>query len=458
LSEAGEFRGAEAKASVQAERALLVGVVLRNNQQQFDDLQELTSLIQTAGAQVVGKVIQRRSRIDSAFYIGKGKAGQLAELVEQHKAEIVVFDNDLSPAQVRDLEKIINRKVIDRSELILDIFATRAKTRQARLQVELAQLQYTYPRLRHMWTHLERIAGVGGGGSVGMVGGIGTRGPGETQIETDRRLVRRRIDILRGQLKSIDKRKLREIKGRSDFFTISIVGYTNAGKSTLINALTGSGLYVEDKLFATLDTRTRRWELGRGRVALLSDTIGFVRDLPHHLIASFRATLEETIHADLLINVIDASDLRAEYQVRTVQSVLKDLGCADKPTITVFNKIDMVQDDGVLGVLRQVCGGDGLAISAASGQGLDLLAQRACRYYHQPAVHLTVELSCTAGKLISFLQQHADIHQQRYIEDRMQIDLTISRGWIGPMMKFGGLLEVLACSDPQVLELINGDR
>ncbi len=458
MSKAREARGAEAKASVQAERALLVAVVLRNNQQQFDDLQELTLLAQTAGAQVAGKVIQRRGRIDPAFYIGKGKARQLGELAEQHEAEVVIFDNDLSPAQVRDLEEVIDRKVIDRSELILDIFATRARTGQARLQVELAQLQYTYPRLRHMWTHLERIAGAGGAGAVGMVGGIGTRGPGETQIETDRRLVRRRIDILKGQLKSIDKRKLREIKGRSDFFTVSIVGYTNAGKSTLINALTGSGLYVEDKLFATLDTRTRRWELGQGRVALLSDTVGFVRDLPHHLIASFRATLEETIHADLLINVVDASDLRAEYHISTVQSVLKDLGCADKPTITVFNKIDMVQDDGALGVLRQVCGGNGLAISAASGQGLELLTQQACGYYHQPAVHLTVELSCTAGKLISFLQQHADIHQQRYIDDRTQMELTISRGWIGPMMKYDGSLEVLACSDPQVLEQINGQR
>jgi len=447
----------ENKPSVIAERAILVGVILPEQDQRFDDLKELESLAVTAGARIVGRMVQRRQRPDAAYYIGRGKAGELADLVKQLDGQVVIFDNDLSPAQVRDLEEVVHCKVIDRSELILDIFATRARTRQARLQVELAQLQYTYPRLRHMWTHLERIAGAGGGTGAGAVGGIGTRGPGETQIETDRRLVRKRIDILRRQLKSIDQRKLRQIKGRADFFTISLVGYTNAGKSTLLNALTGADAYVEDKLFATLDTRTRKWDLGQGRTALLSDTVGFVRDLPHHLVASFRATLEETIHADLLIHVVDASSPQAEHQLRTVQSVLSDLGCQDKPVVTVFNKMDKVGDDGTLRVLKHLCP-NGLAISAATGAGLDRLRETVCRYYHHPAVHLTLQVDCASGKLLTFLRRHARIHQQDYAEQTAQMELTISRDWIGAMMRFDGRIKVLACSDPQVMQQLTQAR
>ena len=248
------------------ERAVLVGVQAKERRGNYKDdgLAELTALAQTAGAVIVGHVQQKLSRIHPGTYIGSGKASQLAEKVCLDKADAVIFDNDLTPGQIRELEKIIGCKVLDRSELILDIFATRAKTKQAKLQVELAQLEYTYPRLTRMWGHLDSVAGAGGGTAAGAVGGIGTRGTGEKQLEIDRRLVSRRITELKRELKTIDRRKLREIAGRRDFFTICIVGYTNAGKSTLMNALTDAGVYVEDKLFATLDTRTRRWWPAQG--------------------------------------------------------------------------------------------------------------------------------------------------------------------------------------------------
>jgi len=448
----------ETKASVRSERTILVAVILDGGDDEaFDGLAELESLAVTAGAKIVATMVQQRRRPNAAYYIGKGKAGQLADLAAERQAEIVIFDNDLTAAQIRDLEDVVRCRVLDRSELILDIFATRAATRQARLQVQLAQLQYTYPRLRHMWTHLERIAGAAGGGSIGAVGGIGTRGPGETQIETDRRLVRRQIDVLKKQLKSIDNRKLRELKGRRDSFTVSLVGYTNAGKSTLLNKLTGADVYVEDKLFATLDTRTRRWDLGQGRVALLSDTVGFVKNLPHHLVASFKATLEETIHADLLIHVVDAASGRVEQEISTVRSVLEDLKCQDKNVVTVFNKIDKLTDEAVLQIPRRMCPG-GLAVSAVSGEGLDSLTERICRYYHQPAVHLTLEVDYSAGKLLAFLQKHAEILDQQYSDHKSRLELTISRSWIGPMMKYDGVMSVLNCSDDELFEEISRRR
>jgi GTP-binding protein HflX len=274
------------------ERAFLVGAYPRegNFDRKQDHLLELMALTETAGAIVVGRTQQRLNRIHPGTYIGKGKAQELAEAVERLKANVVIFDNDLSPGQIRELEEIIKSKVLDRSELILDIFATRAKTKQAKLQVELAQLEYTYPRLTRMWSHLDTVTAAGG--SVGGVGGIGTRGTGEKQLEIDRRIVSKRITELKRELEVIDKRKLREIDGRKDFYTLCLVGYTNAGKSTLMNALAKADVYVEDKLFATLDTRTRKWQVDSGVEVLLSDTVGFISKLPHHLVASFKATLE----------------------------------------------------------------------------------------------------------------------------------------------------------------------
>ena len=291
---------------------MLVGVILPDSTADpRDPLGELGSLAKTAGAKVVGRIIQRRHKVDAGSYIGSGKAEEIAALAVAEDAEVVIFDNDLTPSQIGQLEKIINQhagrrygegiNVIDRSELILDIFATRARTYEAKLQVELAQMEYTYPRLAKMWGHLERIASGAGGGM-----GIGTRGPGETQLETDRRLVRKRVSVLKADIAKVQDRKTRLVADRTArHFTVCVVGYTNAGKSTLFNALTTAGTYADDKLFATLDTKTRAWKLERGTDVLLSDTVGFVRDLPHNLVASFRATLEEAVHADLLLHVLD---------------------------------------------------------------------------------------------------------------------------------------------------------
>ncbi len=317
--------------TVHLERAVLVSVALPHRPWISDDpLDELRGLATTAGAVVVASILQKREHVVPASYIGKGKLVELQEAVEAHDADVVIFDNDLSPAQTRNLEKATSIKVIDRSELILDIFASRARTVAARLQVELAQLEYALPRLRRMWTHLSRYKG-----------GIGLRGPGETQLEEDRRLVTLRIRDLKAKLVVVQARKQREVRGRSEEHTVSLVGYTNAGKSTLMNALTGADVYVEDKLFSTLDTRTRQWHLPPppmtaesaatrgGYKVLLSDTVGFIRDLPHHLIASFKATLEETRQARLLLHVVDASSPFAERQIQAVTSVLKELDCAE---------------------------------------------------------------------------------------------------------------------------------
>src|SRR5204862_2199362 len=276
-----------------------------------------------------------------------GKAIEIAHLAAMHEADVVVFDNDLSPSQIGELEKIINEeigtprgeagvKVLDRSELILDIFATRAQTHEAKLQVELAQMEYTYPRLMKMWGHLERIQSGAGGGI-----GIGTRGPGETQLETDRRIVRKKISDLKSEIETIQARKSRLVSKRNlEHFTVCIVGYTNAGKSTLFNTLTAAGTYADDKLFATLDTKTRAWRLERGTEVLLSDTVGFVRDLPHNLVASFKATLEEAVHADLLLHVLDVGHPHAEQQFQIVHEVLEEIGAKDKPELLLLNKID----------------------------------------------------------------------------------------------------------------------
>jgi GTP-binding protein HflX len=282
-------------------------------------LDELESLVSAAGGQTVARLIQRFSHSRSmtpATYIGSGKAQFLAELVEANEATVAVFDTELSPAQVRSLEEIVGCRVIDRSELILDIFASRARTRESRVQVELAQLQYTAPRLRGMWSHLERQAGTGG------AGGMGLRGPGEKQIEIDRRIISKRLTRLRAELETIHKRRKREVNARvGRHFCVGLVGYTNAGKSTLLNSLTSADAYSADKLFATLDTKTRRWRLPGGINMMLSDTVGFVRDLPHQLVASFRSTLQEALEADLLLHVIDASHPQVAEQLNLWENV-----------------------------------------------------------------------------------------------------------------------------------------
>ncbi|QKK09459.1 MAG: GTPase HflX [Planctomycetota bacterium] len=306
---------------VKAERAVLAAVRLPESRYDpADPFGELAALTAQAGAVVVGELEQRLERPVAGTYIGSGKLRDLAELAERLDASVIIFDHDLSPKQIANIEKVTNRKVLDRSELILDIFATRATTHAAKIQVEIAQLEYTFPRLRAMWGHLERIAG------GAAAGGVGTRGPGEQQLEIDRRLVQKRKSILQAELATIQARKRREVRARkNDHFTVGLVGYTNAGKSTLFNALTSGGAYADDRLFATLMTRTREWDLGGGLRVMLSDTVGFVRDLPHHLIASFRATLEEATHADLLLIVLDLADPAAEMHLETVLKTLDDV-------------------------------------------------------------------------------------------------------------------------------------
>lgn len=395
-----------------------------------DPLGELRSLATTAGANVVDHVIQRRDRPDVTRYIGRGKAEEIRRRVEIHDADVVIFDNDLSPAQIRELERCFDRKVVDRSELILDIFATRARTHEARMQVELAQLEYTAPRLRGMWTHLERIAGAGGATGAGAVGGIGTRGPGESQIEIDRRIVTKRVTMLKRKLAEIDERKVREVHQRNDQFTVALVGYTNAGKSTLMNALTGADVLVEDKLFATLDTKTRRWQLGRGQVALLSDTVGFVRDLPHHLVASFRATLEEAIHADLLLHVVDASSRSADRQVAAVMTVLRELECADHRILPVLNKIDVAQDEALVQTLEQRLPG-ALRVSAQTGLGIDKLVTRVSEVMRGEMRHARIRVPVADGRALAFLDHHAQILDRSYTDHSVELEVRLGARALG---------------------------
>ena len=385
------------------ERAILVGVLLSDGVFNPDDpLDEIRGLARTAGLIVAGGLLQKRREVDIATYIGSGKVDELKELVTAHEADLVVFDNDLSPSQTRNLEKALGVKVIDRTEVILDIFANRALTHEAHLQVELAQLDYALPRLKRMWTHLSRYKG-----------GIGFRGPGEKQLEEDRRLVVHRIQDLKAKLAKIQARKEREVAGRGDIATVSLVGYTNAGKSTLMNALTGAEVLIEDKLFATLDTRTRRWQFGGGGHVLLSDTVGFIRNLPHSLVASFKATLEEARQADLLLHVVDASSPDAEQQIEAVNAVLAELELTDHPTLLVLNKVDKVPDRSFLDVLR-AHHNDSVAISAAGGVGLDVLEQAVRERLAEQALEAEVETGVANGRVLSYLAQHAQIRDRSY--------------------------------------------
>jgi GTPase len=398
------------------ERAILVGVILPHSEVTTEDpLDELRGLAKTAGLMVVGSIVQKRHQIDIATYIGSGKVEELKNVVLAQEADVVLFDNDLGPAQTRNLEKQLEVKVVDRTEVILDIFATHAQTHEAHLQVELAQLEYALPRLKRMWTHLSRYKG-----------GIGVRGPGEKQLEEDRRLVAHRIHELKAKLAKIQARKEREVASRGDVPTISLVGYTNAGKSTLMNALTEAGVLVEDKLFATLDTRTRRWRFGGGGHALLSDTVGFIRALPHALVASFKATLEEARQAELLLHVVDASSPEAESQIQAVKTVLAELGLESHPTLLVLNKSDKVPDRSYLDVLKAHHSGS-VAISAACGEGLDRLEAAVRSTLSQRDLEAEIETGVSNGRVLAYLAQHAQIHNRIYDADRVRLHCHLPR-------------------------------
>jgi GTP-binding protein HflX len=410
---------------VRKERAILVGAIL-SAREEYDDLAELTALAESAGVIVVDRFQQKIRKISTVTYIGKGKAEMLDARVKRCKADVVIFDNDLSPRQIRELEKIINVKVLDRSELILDIFATRAKTKQAKLQVELAQLEYTYPRLKRMWSHLDSVAGAGGGTSAGAVGGIGTRGPGEQQLEIDRRLVNKRITQLKRDLVNIDKRRIREIDGRRGLFKICLIGYTNAGKSTLLNTLTDAGVFVEDRLFATLDTRTRKWMVGRGAEVLLSDTVGFIKNLPHQLIASFKATLEEAVNADLLLHIVDVSNPDALKQIESVNNVLAEIGCGENPILVVFNKVDVVRKVSDYEMLQTLYS-DAVCISAKTGYGLEQLNEAVLARYKGTIVLLRVSSSQSDGRVQSFLRAYGQVIEEQYLDGVVLIDAQLGR-------------------------------
>lgn len=404
---------------VASERAILVRILLPHHGVDREPLRELAGLATTAGAEVVGQLVQRREVPDVGTYLGKGKVEELRETVVRHDADVVIFDNDLSPAQTRNLEKILNVKVLDRTELILDIFANHAQTYEARLAVELAQLEYSLPRLKRMWTHLSRLKM-----------GIGMRGPGEKQLEVDRRLVEKRITDLRRELHAIEARKERQVASRRDHMTVSLVGYTNAGKSTLMNALTSAGVVAEDKLFATLDTRTRRWQLPNWGPVLLSDTVGFIRDLPHRLIASFKATLEEARQADLLLHVADASSPAARDQISAVFQVLREIGIDEKDTVLVLNKIDLLQSRSTLeGILRLYP--NAIALSAATGEGLSRLSVAVSDALSRTFRDVDIETGVENGRLMAYLAAHGEILSKRFSDHRVTIHCRLPQKYLG---------------------------
>lgn len=394
-----------------------------------EDLSEAIGLVAAADADVVGElVLQKKPRPDPATLFGSGKVDEIRAEVERLHPDAVVVDNDLTPAQGRNLEKAWGVRIVDRSELILDIFARRARTRQARLSVELAQNEYNAPRLRRMWTHLERHEGV-----------IGTRGPGETQLETDKRLLRKRIQELKEELAEIEARKRREVQSRSDYFTIGLVGYTNAGKSTLLNRLTGADEFAADLLFATLDTRTRQWKLSDGRTVLLSDTVGFLQRLPHHLVASFHATLEETLHADLLLHVVDGAHPRAAEQMRAVDEVLRSLSFHTRGGIVVFNKIDAVGDPIVLQNLSSSRQDEYAYVSARTGEGLERLDQLVRARLDRRSVLVDITMPAGDGRLDAAVRRLcAPIEDEITDSGEHRLRVSLTEGALGNLRRHAG--------------------
>ncbi len=404
---------------VEQEIAIVVRVALPSDPVDFDPLEEVQGLAETAGGIVVAGLVQRREKPDTATYLGKGKVEELKQLVEFHAADVVIFDNDLSPAQNRNLEVGLEIKVLDRTELILDIFATHAQTYESRLAVELAQLEYSLPRLKRMWTHLSRLKM-----------GVGMRGPGEKQLETDRRLVEKRIHDLKTELGKVEKRKERQVASRKGTMTVSLVGYTNAGKSTLMNSLTDAAVLAEDKLFATLDTRTRRWSLPNWGPVLLSDTVGFIRDLPHSLIASFKATLEETRQADLLLHVADASNPKVSDQISSVYDVLQEIGIEEKDTLLILNKVDQVESIANLeAVLKRYP--NAVPVSAKTKIGFEKLHSVVSDALSRSFQDVDIEMSVSNGKLLAYVAAKGEILSTQYGEDMVKVHCRIPQKYLG---------------------------
>lgn len=402
-----------------------------------EHLDELEFLTETAGARVVDKFYQEREKIDSSFFIGKGKAEQIASAAEEKKADLVIFENSLSPTQVRNLEGLIKCKVIDKPALILDIFASNARSAEAKTQVELAQLQYILPRLTRQWTHLSK-----------QLGGIGTKGPGETQIETDRRMIKTRISVLKDKLKKIEEQRKTQRSQRSGFLRIALVGYTNAGKSTLLNSLTDAHAYVENKLFATLDTSTKLLKHLNGRKfphpILVSDTVGFIRNLPHDLIESFKSTLAEVVESDLLIHIADVNSESFEEQIKVVEDTLDEIHASGKPIILAFNKIDLLKDDVRSSLIAnlKIHYPDAVFISAEKGINLnsnpnslmDKIIGKLNKDLSVSEVRIPVE-NKEAYKIINKLHEHVEIMETKYLSKSIKLKIRANKPELERILK-----------------------
>jgi GTP-binding protein HflX len=411
-------------------RAILIGIKLRDNlmHETEESLQELHQLAETAGIEVVYESIQSRNMPKPTYFIGEGKVEELKPLVEELDADAIIFDEELSPAQNRNLERALEVATIDRTGLILQVFAQRALTREARLQVALAQLEYALPRLTRMWTHLSRLATGGGGGRH-------LRGPGETQLEMDRRWVRRNIGHVRKALESVEKQRQTQRRNRSEKIKVSLVGYTNAGKSTLFNALTGETVLAEDKLFATLDSTTRKVDLPQKQQILLSDTVGFIKKLPHQLVAAFKATLEEVLEADLLLHIVDASHPEAEAQIAAVNVVLGELDATDIPMFMVFNKIDRLKSDEELHIL-QCQYPDALPISAQRGDGIPALIDALAQRFAERGTDLSLCIPYTEGQVLGLLHKHGIVLDTEYAAEAVHVKARLPNRYLKSVSQF----------------------
>jgi len=419
---------------VPRERALLVGAPSKDIEPEVaaEHLEELARLADTAGAVVVGTLRQRLDAPHPKYYIGEGKALELRERVLETGATLVIFDEQLTPAQGKNLETLLGTRVMDRSELILDIFATRARTAEAKMQVELAQLEYMLPRLRRMWTHLSRIRG-----------GIGLRGPGETQLETDRRIISRRIRDLRSKLAVVARQRATQRKARAKEFRVALVGYTNAGKSSVLRALSGANVLVEDRLFATLDPATRAVELDDGVRVLLTDTVGFIRKLPHHLVASFRATLEAALEADLLLHVIDASHPRWEEQKSVVEEVLADLGADDRPTLLLFNKVDRLthEEEAALRVrVSAIVPQPALFGSTVEPGGMDELRERLAEEYRASHPRVRLRIPVVDGEALAAVYREGEVLRREEHDSVIDVVARLPLPVLGRLQRRAGIL------------------
>lgn len=412
-----DIRSAGGYDLAEEETAILVGIEQPAEWDIDESLAELERLADTAGARTVGIIKQKRMKVDSAFYIGKGKVSEIAILLQETAASMVIFDNELSPSQQRNLEMAFGVKVIDRTALILDIFAQRARTFEGKLQVELAQMQYHLPRIMGQGLALSRLGG-----------GVGTRGPGETKLEVDRRTIRNKINDIRAQLEVVHRQRGVQRKQRQDkkVPSVALVGYTNAGKSTLLNALTASEVYAENQLFATLDTTTRSLKLPSGRSLVVTDTVGFIQKLPHSLVSAFRATLEEVVEADLLLHVVDGSSEQYEKQMIAVMDVLRELDAADKPQIVVFNKCDHITNEHRLEQMARW--EHSVTVSALDADTLRPLVARLERFLDEQSVQMTLLIPYEeSGKMLNVLHENATVKEMDYREDGICVTVSVSK-------------------------------